>query len=397
MPWAKHTAASRSRASEVKIVVVLIVLATLRGTPDRNAATPKLEYSFERWRAITNSSSPPRAGDQPQIGRRNLVSLVEGVTSSEWESRRQKILQAVLDFIGPFPADPPDLRSTVLHAERLADHIRQLVVYSGEEGELIPAYLLIPLGVTSPRPAVICQHQTVYQGKEEPAGIRGKPELAHALELVRRGYVTLTPDCICFGDRKSPNSGHYGDAIPFYRRHPDWSIMGKLVWDIGRAIDFLQSQPFVDPVRIGSIGHSHGAYGTLFCAAFDNRIRVAVASCGFTALRSDPTPERWSHLTALIPRIGFYLDRIEDVPFDFHHVVALAAPRPLLIAAALDDRIFPHGESVREVAARVREVYGLLGASEAFDTYLFPGDHNFPPESRDRALAWIDRWIGPAE
>ena len=385
------------RASQIGIVAVFILLPTLLGTADQNAANPELEYSFERWQITTNSFSPPCVKDQSQIGQRDLARLVEGVTSSDWMTHRREISRVILEFLGPFPTDPPALRSTVLHSERLADHIRRRVVYTGEDKELIPAYLLIPLGVTTPRSAVICQHQTVYQGKEEPVGIQGKAELAHALELVRRGYVTLAPDCICFGERKSPNSGHYGDAVTFYRRHPDWSIMGKIVWDVGRAIDFLESLPLVDPARIGSIGHSHGAYGTLFSAAFDDRIRVAVASCGFTALRSDPTPERWSHLTALIPRIGFYLDRIEDLPFDFHHVLALAAPRPLLITAALDDRIFPRGDSVREVAARVREVYALLGASDAFDVYLFPGDHNFPLESRDRALAWIDRWIGPAD
>ncbi|MFH1740878.1 MAG: prolyl oligopeptidase family serine peptidase, partial [bacterium] len=332
-----------------------------------------------------------------QVGKQELVSLVDGVDAASWPSRRDEILAVMMQFLGSHPVKSSPVQGAVLHSEQFADHIRQQILYTGEEGELIQAYLFIPMGITAPRPAVICQHQTVYPGKREPAGIWGKPELAHALELAHRGYVTLAPDCICFGDRKIPRSGHYGEAVPFYETHPNWTIMGKLAWDVGRAIDYLQSLPFVDSQRIGSIGHSHGAYGTMFSALLDERIRVAVASCGFTALRSDPTPERWSHLTALIPRIGFYVDHVNDLPFDFHHVLSLVAPRPLFITIALDDKIFPNGDSVREVNARVREVYNLLGAPDAYDAYLFPGDHNFTPEARDRAMAWIDRWIGPAK
>jgi len=358
---------------------------------------PDLEYSFEIWKSITNHPTPSAVADQPQAGKKELVGLVDGIEAMDWPSRCADIARTVGQFLGEPPARVPAVQGTVVHSEQFSDHVRQLVLYTGEPGELIPAYLFIPLGITSPRPAVICQHQTVYPGKEEPAGIWGKPELAFAKELAQRGYVTLAPDCICFGDRKVKGSGHYGEAVPFFKQHPNWSIMGKQVWDIGRAIDFLETLPFVDAGRIGSIGHSHGAYGTIFSQAFDERIRVGVASCGFTALRSDPTPERWSHLTALIPEIGFYKDHVNDLPFDFHHILALCAPRPLLITVALDDEIFPNGDSVKEVADRVREVYALLDAPEAFDAFFFPGAHNFTPESRDRAMAWIDRWIGPAK
>jgi cephalosporin-C deacetylase-like acetyl esterase len=40
-----------------------------------------------------------------------------------------------------------------------------------------------------------------------------------------------------------------------------------------RAVDVLQSLPYVDRQRIGAIGHSLGGHNTLFVAAFDERIR----------------------------------------------------------------------------------------------------------------------------
>jgi hypothetical protein len=134
--------------------------------------------------------------------------------------------------------------------------------------------------------------------------------------------------------------------------------MGKMIWDVGRVIDYLETLPFVDPKKIGCIGHSHGAYGTLFAAAFEPRISTAVASCGFTTFRNDPNPERWSHLTALIPRLGFYLPDVASIPFDWQHVLGLVAPRKLFVWYATKDSIFPKTENLDALLRDVRKVYG---------------------------------------
>ncbi|MBI4530570.1 MAG: dipeptidyl aminopeptidase, partial [Candidatus Latescibacteria bacterium] len=39
------------------------------------------------------------------------------------------------------------------------------------------------------------------------------------------------------------------DTTPVYQRHPDWSAMGKAVWDAQRAVDYLTSLDIVDPER----------------------------------------------------------------------------------------------------------------------------------------------------
>src|SRR2546429_8861436 len=115
-----------------------------------------------------------------------------------------------------------------------------------------------------------------------------------------------------------------------------------MAFDVRRAVDYLQTLPYVDKNAIGCIGHSHGAYGTLFAMLYEPRIKAGVISCGFTALRSDPKPERWWRLTALMPRLGWWEGHVEQTPFDFHHLLALVAPRSLLVSAALADKIFPN-------------------------------------------------------
>jgi len=82
----------------------------------------------------------------------------------------------------------------------------------------------------------------------------------------------------------------------------------------------------VDKDRIGIIGHSHGAYGTLFAMIGDERLKAGVISCGFTTLRTDPTPQRWWRMTALMPRLSYYQGAIEQTPIDFHLWLALVAP-----------------------------------------------------------------------
>jgi len=320
---------------------------------------------------------------------------IDGIRA--WEQRREQIAETIAQILGEpgrLRAMPP--KAEVLGEEVLDDHIRRHIRIRSEPDDWIPAYLLLPKPLpTSPSPTMICLHQTVARGKQEPCGIKGDPELAFALELVRRGYVCIAPDVIGFGERIPKGTQPYHDSIAFYTKHKKWSFMGKMIWDIGRVIDYLETLPYVDPLQIGSIGHSHGAYGTLFAAAFQPRISLAIASCGFTTFRSDPEPNRWSHRTALIPQIGTYLPDVQDIPFDWHEVCALIAPRPLFVWYATKDAIFPNTENLDGLFKDVRGVYGLYGAADDLAWHAFDGPHRFPQPGRDRAYKWLEDRLFP--
>ncbi len=245
----------------------------------------------------------------------------------------------------------------------------------------------------------------------DPVGLNGDPTLHTALMLVRRGYVTFTWDALCFGERHDPARGHYGDSIPFYHKHPQWSLLSKMVWDMSRGIDYLESLDFVDSSRIGSVGHSHGGITTLFGMALDQRIKVGASSCGFDTFRIDGNTWRWSRATALIPRLGFYISspyinmdqyrampdsETINTPLDIHQMLALIAPRPIFLSTSDQDFVFPNaGWSVRQSLQRVEPVYKLLNARERLSSYFFSGGHNFPPEASAKAYEWLDRWLKP--
>lgn len=370
-----------------------------------------VDWSWERWRAITRESRPVLRSDQS--GRAGLADLLrfqdrEIASPEEWQARRNQLRSLVDAILGPPPPQKPPLAAETLEEVPQEGYLRRLVRFQTEPGEFIPGYLLLPAG-RSRFPAVICPHQTVQHGKAEPAGLAGNPQLHTALHLVRHGFATFTYDAACFGERHDPATGHYGDAIPFYRRHPRWSMMGKMVWDLSRAIDYLETLEFIDSTRIGSIGHSHGGYTTWFAMALDERLKAGVSSCGFDTFRYDGNVWRWSHATALLPRLGFYISSryinmrnyngVPDsetiqTPLDTHFVLALIAPRPLMLTAADDDAIFANsGWSTRQAVAKLEPLYQLFGASERLHATYFRGGHSLPMELADRAYTWLARWL----
>ena len=355
-------------------------------------------HDFDQWKKVTAWTMPDIKTDQ--AGRKDLAPLLvnRGETPASideirgWEAKRAGIRKAVLRILGePSDLRPPPPEVQLLGEKTLDDHVRRHIRIRTEPDDWIPAYVLVPKNMREARvPAMICLHQTVAQGKEEPCGMRGNGELAFALQLVRRGYVCIAPDAIGFGERIPEGAQPYHGSIAFYRRHPGWSFMGKMIWDVSRVIDYLETLPCVDPLCIGSIGHSHGAYGTLFAAAFEPRISLAIASCGFTTLRSDPRPERWSHLTALIPQLGLYLPDVKTIPFDWHEICAMIAPRPLFVWYATRDTIFPNTANLDALFRDVRNVYGLYGAADDLAWRAFDGEHQFPDAGREEAYRWLE-------
>jgi dienelactone hydrolase len=401
--------------------------AALAGTalfnaPPVNAQrpVPKSEYdyvdwSWERWREITSQKRPTVKGDQS--GKAELIYLHEEngkplATTREWDARRKSIKSLLAEFLGTPPNSKAPLDPKIIEETTLDTYTRRKLSYQTELGERVPAYLLIPKNLRGRAPVVLCPHQTttpLTSGMRDPVGLNGDPTLHTALQLVKRGYVTFTWDALCFGERHDPARGHFGDSIPFYQKHPEWSLLSKMIWDMSRGIDYLESLEFVDSSRIGSVGHSHGGITTLFGMALDDRIKVGASSCGFDTFRIDGNTWRWSRATALMPRLGFYISsphinmdqyrampdsETVNTPLDLHQMLALIAPRPLFLSTSDEDFVFPNaGWSVRQSLQRLEPVYKLYGSGERLDTYFFRGGHNFPPEASGKAYEWLDRWL----
>src|SRR5579885_758924 len=328
----------------------------------------------------------------PQAEKGDRARSAAIATRADWERKRQSIRLRVLEALGRGPEGSAPLSPTVLAEEKLDGYVRQNVAYRAATGEPIPAYLLIPAGLSGRRPAVLALHQTVRAGKREPVGLEGDPNLHYALELVRRGYVVLAPDSITAGERILPRDGAFVTAS-FDRDYPAWSAMGKMLADHRRGIDYLETLDFVDPSRIAVIGHSLGGYNSFFLAAFDTRIGAAVVSCGLGPLAGSPKPFAWARRDGFVhfPRLHAYLEA-GIAPFDFHEVMALVAPRTLFNFSARQDPIFSNATAIEAAGRQLEKVYRLCGAPENLRFVMQDGPHGFPAAVRQQAYQFLDRW-----
>ena len=321
-----------------------------------------------------------------------LVCLTEDgreraiASTRTWQMRRERILADMQLVMGPLPnaSRRVPLDIIVLEETELAKVTRKKVTYVAEKDDRVPAYLLVPKELRSRAPAMLCLHQTTGIGKGEPAGLGGDANLHYALELAERGYVTLAPDYPNFGDyRLDVYAMGYASATM------------KGVWNHMRAVDLLQSLPEVDPQRIGCIGHSLGGHNTLFLAAFDTRIKVAVTSCGFNSFLKyeGGNLAGWSH-KGYMPRIAsVYGKDARKMPFDFTEVLAAIAPRQVFVNAPTRDDNF-EVSGVKDCLSAASPVYELLGAEGKLQAVHPDCGHGFPPEARQAAYAFIERVLG---
>ncbi|MDA0746045.1 MAG: prolyl oligopeptidase family serine peptidase [bacterium] len=303
-------------------------------------------------------------------------------TAGEWEKRRAHILANMQRVMGPLPErkNLSPLAMEVLEEEDLGDVVRKKVTFVSEPGDRVPAYLLIPKKLEGRAPAMLCLHQTTKIGKGEPADLGGLPNLHYALELAKRGYVTLAPDY--------PNFGEY--TFNAYENGYVSTTM-KGIWNHMRAVDLLQSLPEVDPERIGSIGHSLGGHNTMYVAVFDTRLKVMVSSCGFNSffkyMNGDLTG--WSH-KGYMPRIAELYNRDpKQMPFDFTEVMSALAPRAFFVNAPIGDSNF-EVSGVQDCVQAAKPVYELLDAGGNLVAVHPDAEHDFPPEVREQAYRFVD-------
>ena len=304
-------------------------------------------------------------------------------SSEDWNKRRNQILDAMQKVMGPLPDAskkvPLDLQ--IIEETRIEGVRRIKITFAAEKNDRVPAYLLIPANLKRSVPGILCLHQTIAIGKEEPAGLGGSPNLNYALELAKRGYVTLAHDYTNFGEyRFDPYTNGYMSATM------------KGIWNNMAAVDLLQSLSEVDPDRIGCIGHSLGGHNTLFLAVFDKRIKAVVTSCGFTSFfkyyGGDLTG--WSH-KGYMPRIASeYEKNPAKMPFDFTEIIAALAPRPVFINAPLHDSNF-EVSGVYDCVNAAIPVYKLLRADDKIVMINPDAPHDFPPKVREEAYSFLDK------
>ena len=224
---------------------------------------------------------------------------------------------------------------------------------NGKPGKRYPVRLCVPKG-KGPFPAVLCLHG--HSGAAEP--LFDPKSLYHAMadRFARGGYVVV-----------APSFGHHKYAA-------------MALWDLMRCVDILAARPEVDPKRLGVAGLSMGGEWTMWIAACDERLRVAVVSgwmCTTEGVFSVHNCPCWC-----LPGFVELMDVCE--------VHLLIAPRPLLFESAEKDNCFPI-RYTREGFARVRAGYKVWGAEESTIQDIWSAGHEWHGAV---AYGFVDKVLG---
>jgi dienelactone hydrolase len=198
--------------------------------------------------------------------------------------------------------------------------------------------------------------------------------------FARRGFVVLALDVshrddsplykMSGGDDPANGNGaHPSIKAPGAPLSP-WEEDGERAWDAMRALDYLQSLPYVDPAKVIVTGLSLGGEVATIAAALDPRFAMAIVAgyspdLGVLKQRGAHPCWRWAK--------GDMREYI-DVPDLF----ALIAPRPLVFETGKADFTVSPRHPVaaqKQIARRARAAYG--DDVKSFVHYLHEGGSRY--------------------
>jgi glucuronyl esterase-like protein len=284
---------------------------------------------------------------------------------SEWRCRRQEIrAQAEKYIYGQKPPKPEHVSGSVSN-----DAVSVDVEHAGKRIHFSAEIVLPPQG-SGPFPVMI------NLGKRSGfGGIRLGESfiLEQGVAIIFYNHNELGTEGKPEASRGLPNPGLFYDV---YGGKHSAGLLMAWAWGASRIIDVLQQSggSIIDASRIGVTGCSRNGKGAFTVGAFDERIALTIpqetSTGGLPAYRivdvtngAERTNWNFYGLNWLSNDFQPFVEHATRLPIDSHEVVALLAPRGLLV---LDN---PHIPQFAAVAAHTAvlagaEVYAALGAPE---------------------------------
>jgi dienelactone hydrolase len=293
--------------------------------------------------------------------------------AAEWKKRAAYLREHILASAGllPLPERPP-LSPRIFGDVKRADYTVSKVYFESLPGFFVTGNLYRPSG-EGPFAAILAPHGHWAYGRLENTSLNSVP--GRAINLARQGYVVFTHDMIGYNDsRQLPHT--FGGP-----RENLWglSLAGLQLWNAIRALDFLESLPYVRRDAIGVTGESGGGTQTFLVSAVDDRVAVSVPV----------------NMVSLHMQGGCLCENAPGLRLETTNVeiAATFAPKPLLLISATGD--WTKNTLEREYPA-VREIYKLFGAEERVHAVRIDAEHNYNRESREAMYPWMARWLQAA-
>lgn len=340
--------------------------------------------------ASAAAGAPPAPPPLRGLSRHNLLEyrtptgqIKIARSAKEWQLRRAEAIAGFLQVTGPLPGPekrvPLDIK--VDEEYDAGAYLRRAITYQSEPGCRTTAYLCLPKSALAGKKAkaVLCLHPTDDKvGYKVVVGLGGRPHRQYAAELAERGFVTISPSYV-----------HLAQYYPDIDKLGYQSGTMKAIWDNVRALDLLDTLPFVDKKSYAAIGHSLGGHNAIYTAVLEPRIKTVVSSCGFDSFLDyyNGNIKGWTQ-HRYMPRLAPYLGRPADIPFDFYELIAALAPRRVFVNAPLRDANFRH-DSVARIRQSALEIFKLYNAAKHLQVHHPDSDHDFPDPIRLAAYALL--------
>jgi len=323
------------------------------------------------------------------ISRQQLV----GVKSKEdWEARKPELRRQFLDMLGlwPLPART-DLKATVTRTIDHGDVVVENLHFQSVPGLYVTANLYRPKKVEGKLPAIlyVCGHATsVIDGVAYGSKV---PYQRHPMWFAQNGYVALVVDTLQYGEIEGIHHGLYRHGMWWWQTL-GYTPAGIETWNGMRAFDYLQSRPEVDPKRLGVTGRSGGGAMSWFLMAADERVGAAVPVAGLADLQGHVLESQGALKRGAVQGHCDCMYFVNTYRWDFETLIALCAPRPVLLGNSDDDDIFPV-DGYRRPFAKAKAVYDLYGAGDKLQLLETKGKHVDTPELRKGAFEWMNRHL----
>src|SRR5579875_156770 len=364
--------------------------------------------------------------------------------AEDWYASRRRELHDLFEanVYGPPPALPTDVEGRVTSEKDVnlgaRARIERVALTMGGlmQAELL---LMVPAGDQGPAPClagfnfsgnddVLATAEQLAAGAKRPPGTWSEWPLG---EAALRGYAVATlryselvPD---EAEEALALLRHLNSSRGALSQPGGSGALSCWAWGLSRLVDYLERRPEIDAQRIAVFGHSRLGKAALLAGARDDRFAVVIAhqsGCGGAApwraprhlWPPDAGPLAAETLAAITRRFGYWFcerlasfgDDPDALPVDQHQLIALCAPRPVLLTNGAEDHwIYPSGQrKMLEAAAAVyRLVCGpgerVIGAppeegrlaSERLGWFVRPGGHSTTAEDWRAWLDYADCWL----
>src|SRR5713226_5286931 len=332
--------------------------------PDTDSSSSDPQ-AFDRF--VQAQASALRAKDFPPASRR------------EWDQRRAKLRQSMLEAMGPFPEKPCDLSPQFQgFLERDGYRIERLIFQSRPD-VWVTANAYVPNERKNKLPAVLVVHGHWAMARRDPV------VQARCLGLVKLGFFVLAVDAFGAGERYTqPAAGTYHGALYGSTLWPvGQTLLGMQVYDNHRAVDYLLTRREVDGERLGITGASGGGNQSMYAGALDERLKVVVPVC------SVGTYQAYLQAACCVCEVLPGALRLTEEG----DVLGLVAPRSLLVINASRDAVQFSPREAEKSVARARQIYKTYGADDHLDHRVFESAHDYNQPMREAMYGWMTRWL----